>query len=378
MAYTMAFAADLVPTDTNEQYFIAGNVEHLVGDALLEYLRGVDFTCFNLETPLTTESWTARYPGPYLKARPETVNGIRALKPSLVTIGNNHLMDHGPAGCLETMETLRSAGIPFSGAGRDLAEATQPWCFEAEGMHIGVYNCTEYEFAAAGENRCGASPYDPLISFDRVAELKQRCDFVVVLYHGGKEFYRYPSPQLQRVCRKFVEKGASVVLCQHTHCIGCSEEYLEGHIVYGQGNFLFDRKETEFKKTGVIVECTLEAGELRSVRFVPFVKQAECVRMADREDAKAILDAMQARSREIQEPGFIDAHYRSFALEKYSEYIGKLVGGNKWLRRLDRLTGGRLTKHMYTQKGALVLLNMISPENHEECLKTALRIYGEG
>ena len=33
--------------------------------------------------------------------------------------------------------------------------------------------------------------------------------------------------------------GADVVLCQHSHCIGCYEQYEGAHILYGQGNFHF-------------------------------------------------------------------------------------------------------------------------------------------
>lgn len=80
--------------------------------------------------------------------------------------------------------------------------------------------CTENEFSSATMHSAGANPFDVLESFDDVQALKEHCDYVVVLYHGGKEFYRYPSPMLQRYCRKFIEKGASLVLCQHSHCIG--------------------------------------------------------------------------------------------------------------------------------------------------------------
>lgn len=42
----------------------------------------------------------------------------------------------------------------------------------------------------------GANPFDVLESFDDVQALKEHCDYVIVLYHGGKEFYRYPSPHV--------------------------------------------------------------------------------------------------------------------------------------------------------------------------------------
>ena len=65
------------------------------------------------------------------------------------------------------------------------------------------------------------------------------------IINGGKEHYRYPSPDLQKICRKFIDKGADLVVCQHSHCIGCEEKYNHGTIVYGQWNFLFDRSNIE-------------------------------------------------------------------------------------------------------------------------------------
>ena len=78
-------------------------------------------------------------------------------------------------------------------------------------------------------------------SLDHIQNLKDQCDYVIVLYHGGKEHYRYPSPYLQRVARKMVEKGADLVVCQHSHCIGCYEKYKDSMIIYDQGNFIFER-----------------------------------------------------------------------------------------------------------------------------------------
>ena len=84
--------------------------------------------------------------------------------------------------------------------------------------------------------------------------MKAQCDYAIVLYHGGKEYYRYPSPNLQKTCRKLVEKGADLVICQHSHCIGCEEKYQDGTIVYGQGNFLFDHGDNEYWNTSLLVQ----------------------------------------------------------------------------------------------------------------------------
>ena len=69
-------------------------------------------------------------------------------------------------------------------------------------MKIGIYACAENEFTIATDTTAGANPFDPFESLDHIQNLKRSCDYVIVLYHGGKEHYRYPSPYLQ----KFVGK----------------------------------------------------------------------------------------------------------------------------------------------------------------------------
>ena len=374
MSYSLIFGADLVPTQSNEKYFVSGDAGHLLGEEMAAFLSSGDFRCFNLETPLSEREYKPVYPGPYLGVNPETIHAISAMKPSLLTLGNNHALDKGEKGLEETIGILRKAGIAYTGAGRNLEEAGEPFIAEVGSSHVGIFNCTEYEFAAASRNTWGANPYDPLVSFDQVRELKSRCDVVIVLYHGGKEFYRYPSPQLQRVCRKFVECGADVVICQHTHCIGCEERYQNGRIIYGQGNLLFDRKENEFKKTGLLIECTVDQQNPVSIRYIPFRKQGECVRMASEEEAELILAAFQQRSEEIKDEHFITEAYDRLAEQNYAHYVRELLGRNRFADLLNRITRGRFYDHYYSARKAAAVLNAISTDNHAELIKAALRL----
>ena len=374
MGWKMIFAADIVPTETNEQYFINGDVQHLFGDELLDYMAGVDFRCFNLEVPFTEKRVKVYYPGPHMIAKPATMAGIQAINPSLVTIGNNHVLDQGQAGAKSTIQTLKKNQIPFTGAGRNSEEARRPYFIDNGQCKVGIYNCAEYECVAATDDRYGANHYDPLVSFDDVKRAKEECDVLVVLYHGGKEFYRYPSPNLQRICRKFADQGANLVICQHTHCVGCEEIYKDARIVYGQGNFLFDQNEDEFKKTGIFVECDIEGGKIVLVKYVPFVKKGECVRMAGEKEAADILEGMKTRSDEIVKPGFIKEEYDKLAERYYAGYVRKLAANHFWLRVMNKLTRGNYLKKYYDRKQALSVINILSTENHDELLKAGLRL----
>ncbi len=363
--YTMIIGSDIVPTESNYDLFESGDIQRLAGEKLLSELRNADFRIYNLETPLTdTEAPIAKC-GPNLITPTRTLPGIKAFEPSLLALANNHILDEGAQGLYSTMRLLDEWKIPYVGAGESLSEAQRPYIIEADGKKIGIYNCAEHEFTIAEENRPGANPFDLLESPDHIAVLKAECDFVVVLYHGGKEHYRYPSPYLQRVCRKIADKGADLIVCQHSHCVGCMEKYNGSVIVYGQGNFLFDHSESEFWQTSLLVRA--EFNEKVKVSFVPLRKCGNTVRMADGAEAKNILSGFAERSREILQPGRVAQRYREFCMANKDRYLYAMAGGEVNL-------GVSLAdfKPNYDKDSLLMMVNYLTCEPHHELLTTVV------
>ena len=361
--------ADIVPTQSNKTLFTAGDAKSLVGERLLALLQGADLRILNLETPLTDADTPISKCGANFRAPTDTVAGMKALGIDVVTLANNHILDQGQLGLATTCRTLAQAGIAHFGTGLP-GECETPWYWEKDGKRIGFYACAEHEFSIAEEKCPGANPFDPLETPDHIGEMKKNCDFAVVLYHGGKEHYRYPSPALQKTCRKLVEKGADLVICQHSHCIGCEEKYLQGTIVYGQGNFLFDHGDNEYRNTALLVRI----GDDFSVDYIPVCKDGASVRLAEPAETEEILKGFYDRSREITEPGAVKSRYEAFAKQNRQHYLLTIKGvrqrsfGN---RVLNRLTGGRWLRwrlRRYEKEGLLTLQNFVECEAHRELL----------
>ena len=186
---SIIIGADIVPTKSNYDLFEKGDVLELVGQELLDILNKADYRIFNLEVPLADTEKPISKCGPNLIAPRSTVNGLKALGVDLFTLVNNHILDQDIQGLDSTRKALDEAGIAYIGVGNTPKEAAKPYIFENAGKKIGVYACAEHEFSIVSDTRPGANPYDPLESFDHVAKLKEQCDFVIVLYHGGKEHY---------------------------------------------------------------------------------------------------------------------------------------------------------------------------------------------
>ena len=139
---------------------------------------------------------------------------------------------------------------------------------------ISLIAVCEHEYSYALPDRIGANPYDPYDTMEDIRMVRKSSDYVIVIYHGGKEHCRYPSPRLRKLCRAMVQNGADVILCQHSHCIGCYEKYEGSHILYGQGNFHFVTDSPyEGWYSGLIVVLDIE--HALNVSFLPVVINPE-------------------------------------------------------------------------------------------------------
>lgn len=361
--------ADFVPTDINKRLFEEGHGEALVGKELYEILKQSDLNVFNLEVPLTDAETPIVKFGNNLIAPSKTVYGYKALEPIFLTLANNHSLDQGAEGLTTTLNLLKQHEIAHAGAGANLKEAKKPFIFEKDGVRIGFYLCTENEFTMATCHSMGANPFDVLDSFDEVAALKEQCDYVIVLYHGGKEFYRYPSPMLQRYCRKFVDRGANLVICQHNHCVGSREDYNGGSIIYGQGNFIFNSEfyvnHRDFVKDSLLirVEATKDSFVICEL---PIRMSDNGTRLATDAEAAETLAGYKKRSEEIKDAHFVISNYKAFADTHVKRYLREFLGRFFIIRAINALFGRKLMQLILGPTSYLAIQNYLECEAHHE------------
>ena len=364
------FGADIAPTESNIKLFNENKIDELIGKKTRKKIESCDYRVFNLETPICDSISPIFKCGPNHWTPVSAINGLKGLKCDLLTLANNHILDQGTLGLEETTDLLTQNNISWIGVkSKDLIHNVH--IFEKNGVKVGIYGCAEHEFSIYKKNTSGAIPYDPLESFDVVESLKMNCDYVVVLFHGGKEYYRFPSPNCQKIARHFIYKGANIILFQHSHCVGCMEKYRKGYIVYGQGNFLFDSNDGDFSRTsiGVIADFTTNT---INIEIVPFVNNMGVSRMASGEDYFTITSEFNSRSKLILDSDFVDSNYSQFSFTKAGEYLVAYSGNNFILRLLRKVFGDELIIHLYNKKNLLRMKNFIDCESHSELFKSIL------
>lgn len=300
-------AADLVPTSVTSRDFAEGNVDALFG-GVKDVVKNCDRFIVNLECALTESENAIKKFGPNLKGPMKTADTMKALGVTEVALANNHVFDYGKEGLLDTVKALESATLPYFGIGENDTDSRRPYFFEQEGKRIAVINVCEHEYTYALPNRMGANPFDPFLTMQDIRNAKAQADFLIVLYHGGKEYSRYPSPRLRNLCHEMVYSGADAVITQHSHCIGCYEKFEDAHILYGQGNFNFSypafSARRECWKTSLLVLLTV--ADKIDIEFIPIFDTGHGCDLAQGEKGEEILTEFEQRNAQLLDGTWLD------------------------------------------------------------------------
>lgn len=374
---------DFAPTEYNFNYFENGDGESLYSNEMLNYLSSFDYRIYDFECVFEGKGNKIRKNGPLLSCKESTLPGILLAQPNIMVLANNHINNLGEEGIRHTIDIFNRAGVKCVGAGINRKEASKCQIIADGNVTVGVYACAEHEFNESTEISGGANPYDPLVTFDDISKAKKSCDHIVVFYHGGRIDYRYPLPNVQRILRKMVECGADLVVCQHTHCIGCMEDYLNGKIIYGQGDFLFARpSRNEYRYSGLLLELDVSKEKL-SYEYRIRVKPKDTIRFANEDEQKDILGGFLERSSDCTNVEFVKKAYKEYVKKHTNEYLSVLIGRKRnglLFRLMNKITNKKyasiVLSHMYRDKEALSLLNHLECESHYYILVDCVKEIG--
>ncbi|MFC2968264.1 CapA family protein [Acidimangrovimonas pyrenivorans] len=224
--------------------------DYLWGELLDEIeRRNCDLRIVNLETAITT----AAQPEPKginYRMNPANIGVLTAARIDACGLANNHVMDWGEAGLVETLATLERAGIACAGAGRDARAATAPAVLPLAGggrLLLLAFASSDSGVPLhwdAPPDRPGLAllPADPVAATIRaVAGLRRPGDILLVSLHwGGNWGYAVPDSQ-RRLARALIgEAGAQVVFGHSSHHPKGIERIGDGIALYGCGDLIND------------------------------------------------------------------------------------------------------------------------------------------
>jgi poly-gamma-glutamate synthesis protein (capsule biosynthesis protein) len=211
-----------------------------------------DVRIVNLETSVTTSD-AAAPKGINYRMHPANVAVLTAAGIDCCVLANNHVLDWGPAGLLETVATLARAGIRVVGAGHDLAAARAPGVLEIAPGHrvlvlgLGTRDSGIPRHWAAGAATPGVHLLPDLseTTADDVARLvddaRRPGDVIVASVHWGPNWGYDVPPAHRRFTRALIDRARVDVVHGHSSHHPMAIEVHRGHpILYGCGDFLND------------------------------------------------------------------------------------------------------------------------------------------
>jgi poly-gamma-glutamate synthesis protein (capsule biosynthesis protein) len=239
-------------------------------------MRKADLTFVNLENPIVDDC--PLHEGGYtFCTTPSIAGGLAWAGVDAVSISNNHILNYGSEGLASTRDYLEREGITSV-----YSDGLQ--VFNIDGIDYGFLGF-EYVF----------KPEDPE-HLPLVAQSEDKVDILIVSVHWGDEYENTANSFQRNLAKKFIEKGADVVIGHHPHWVqdaDCFSENEEGQFVlavhftadelrenricpsgtkpvyYSLGNFIFDQMWSEETKKGLVVELTFDRNKMIGAKSAP-------------------------------------------------------------------------------------------------------------
>lgn len=373
MSFEIIIGGDIVPSFKNIEYFKNPDSFFIADQSCMDLLKSSDLRIYNLETPITDNIFPIHKDGANFAVSSESVRGLKTLMPDYVTLANNHCNDQGTTGLKDTVSLLKQEGIIPIGYGISHKDANDVVTFEKDGIVVSVVACAETEFNVFANNEIGAVPYHDFWTNKKISDAKKNSDIVIVLYHGGVEYFRFTPPYLRERCHLMAENGADYIFCQHSHCIGCYENYEKSTIVYGQGNFIFHQKnERPITKEGLLAKIHIEKNS-HILEYIPILlNESDQICIANDTEKKRILEQFESRSQFAKNETNNDAEYFALAEQRSNSYILRFRGSGRFLKFIFKLSS-KLKLRQYKKQDYIKMLNLFQNESHRELLIAALK-----
>jgi len=206
-----------------------------------DILKSGDIVIGNLECPVTDGGTPFKNKRFVFKMKDSAILSLKQFNFSLFSLANNHILDFGEEGLMDTINALEKYGIGYAGAGSNLFKARAPAIEERNGLRFGFlsYTLTLPDDFFAEEDKPGTAFGREEFLKEDIKNLRKNVDIVIVAFHWGKELSSIPEEYQVYTGHLAINYGADIVLGHHPHTLQGIELYKDGIIFYSLGNFIF-------------------------------------------------------------------------------------------------------------------------------------------
>jgi len=244
-------------------------VNRLFSDGIDSVFRSAQLVVGNLECPATKIKAPVfkRY---IFRGEPEWLDTLQQHGITHLNLANNHSIDQGREGLMDTRRNIIKAGMTPIGAGANMQEATEPMLLASEPRRVWFVPSLRLaleNYTYLPDQPCvSQEPMDSLLQ--RVFRLRKADStaVIVVSLHWGGEHTLEPVSLQRHQAHQLILAGADVLICHHTHTLQTIETFRGKQIYYSIGNFIFDQQKLLNRKACVVkLQLTADDLELETI-----------------------------------------------------------------------------------------------------------------
>lgn len=207
-----------------------------------DVLRSSDIVFSNLENPII-DNCPYGDSGFKFCADPKMIEGLKYAGVDIVNLANNHILNYGKEGLIQTKKYLDLNGIKWVGDG-----------------NLVIIEKNKTKFGFLGFNFVTVRPQDK--DLDLIRNSKTKVDILVVSVHWGEEYKSKANSNQKLIARQLSEAGADYLIGHHPHWIQDMEMVGSTKVYYSLGNFVFDQMWSEETKKGLSVNLIFKGKKL--------------------------------------------------------------------------------------------------------------------
>ena len=240
-----------------------------------EYFQNDDITIGNLETSITTGGVIWPDKAYNFRSYPANLESMENAGIDVLALANNHILDYGYDGLLDTIKHIDNTGIKRVGAGKDKEDAMKPAIIEKDGFKLGVLSASRVvpyvEWYATSKRPGLIGAYDGHIEelLSEVQKLKKDVDLVVLSIHWGTEGSDQPKDKDVILAKRLIDGGVDIIMGHHPHVLQGIEVYKGKPIFYSLGNFVFGTQ-GQLTSNTMIAQINLVDGQMDNIEIIPF------------------------------------------------------------------------------------------------------------
>ena len=262
---TITFTGDLLLDRGVREFIRHRGTDSLFSPSVDSVFQSSDFVVANLECPATKRE-QPNFKKFIFRAEPEWLSTLRCHGITHLNLANNHSIDQGRGGLMDTKKNIEQEGMIPVGAGQNMQEALKPVLLASSPRNIYLLSSLRMpleNYAFLPDKPCvSQESHDSLLTRLRRLRTADPHALIILSLHWGIEHTVIPTPMQRQQAHEYIDAGADALICHHTHTLQSIETYKGKPIYYSIGNFIFDQKKP-VNSRACLVKVTVTAQNVR-------------------------------------------------------------------------------------------------------------------